>query len=245
MAHSAIPLTHGKHDMLDQVSQLNGRTFSDDPVIAYMLLDMSREERHAYLPTYWSVFVKSALLNDAVITEADGWKSAAVVLPPGKKVDNTWTLFSSGFGGVLWKMGFSGLKVRKGAMGESFKRLFSNFLGMTDNAKKIGLRGQQRYYYIFTIGTETEHRGKGLARAIIQDYMRKAQFENLPIWLEATTPNSRKLYLSLGFEDVEKIVLGKGKVDDQAQLQCEGSGVPLWAMIWWPSQSTAEASSSA
>ncbi|KAF7713631.1 Uncharacterized protein PECH_006255 [Penicillium ucsense] len=234
MAHSVVPLTHGKHEMLDKVSQLNGRTFSDDPVIAYMLLDMSREERHAYLPTYWSVFVKSALLNDAVITEADGWKAAAVVLPPGKQLDNTWTLFSSGFGGVLWKMGFSGLK-----------RLLSEFSGMTDNAKKIGLRGQQRYYYIFTIGTETEHRGQGLARAIMQDYMKKAQFENLPIWLEATTPNSRKLYLSLGFEDVEKIVLGKGKVDDQAQLQYEGSGVPLWAMIWWPSQSTAEASSSA
>jgi hypothetical protein len=32
---------------------------------------------------------------------------------------------------------------------------------MTDNAKKIGLRGQKRYYYIFSIGTEAEHRGKG------------------------------------------------------------------------------------
>lgn len=32
---------------------------------------------------------------------------------------------------------------------------------MTDNAKKKGLRGQKRYYYVFSIGTEYEHRGKG------------------------------------------------------------------------------------
>jgi ribosomal protein S18 acetylase RimI-like enzyme len=32
---------------------------------------------------------------------------------------------------------------------------------MTDNAKKKGLRGHKRYYYIFSIGTEPEHRGKG------------------------------------------------------------------------------------
>jgi phosphodiesterase/alkaline phosphatase D-like protein len=32
---------------------------------------------------------------------------------------------------------------------------------MTDDAKRIGLRGQKRYYYIFSIGTEVEHRGRG------------------------------------------------------------------------------------
>jgi hypothetical protein len=32
---------------------------------------------------------------------------------------------------------------------------------MTDNAKKNGLRGHTQYYYVFSIGTEREHRGKG------------------------------------------------------------------------------------
>lgn len=32
---------------------------------------------------------------------------------------------------------------------------------MTDNAKRKGLRGKKQYYYIFSIGTEHEHRGKG------------------------------------------------------------------------------------
>lgn len=32
---------------------------------------------------------------------------------------------------------------------------------MTDNAKRKGLHGRKRYYYVFSIGTEREHRGKG------------------------------------------------------------------------------------
>lgn len=46
-------------------------------------------------------------------------------------------------------------------MTDSFQRLWSELSGMTDNAKKIGLRGQKRYYYIFSIGTEVEYRGRG------------------------------------------------------------------------------------
>jgi hypothetical protein len=76
-----------------------------------MLLDMSFEERLAYLPTYWSTLVRSALMNDALITEADGWKAASVIIPPGKAIENAWTLLYAGFLDVLWKMGFAGLKV--------------------------------------------------------------------------------------------------------------------------------------
>lgn len=158
--------------MLAPVARLNGRVFDDDPVITYMLLDIPKEERLAYLPTYWSILVKSALLNDALITEADDWKAASVVIPPGRHVDNVWTLFYAGFLGVLWKMGASGFKVQFPAKvkvkstADWLQRLWSEFSGMADNAKKIGLRGKKRYYYIFSIGTEVEHRGKGVTTCL-------------------------------------------------------------------------------
>lgn len=132
------------------------------------------------------------------------------------------------------------------------QRLLTEFSGMTDNAKRKGLGGQKRYYYVFSIGTEYEHRGKGedcevskrvaqladhqagLATAIMRYHQEKAQSENLPIWLEATTENSRYLYLSIGFQEVEKITLGKGKVAADATLQPDGPGVTLYAMVWWP-----------
>ncbi|KAK9855569.1 hypothetical protein MYU51_002115 [Penicillium brevicompactum] len=219
----SVSITHGGDKLLSSVAALNGRVFSTDPVISYMLLDLSQEERLAYLPTYWGILIKSALLNDAVITEAEDWKAASVVILPGQCVENTWTLICAGFLGVLWRIGIPGCK-----------RLWFEFSGMTDNAKRKGLRGQKRYYYIFSIGTELEHRGKGLARAIMRDHQQTAQAANLPIWLEATTPRSRDLYLSMGFEVIEEIVLGKGKVAVDASLQPGGPGVPLWAMVWWP-----------
>ncbi|KAJ6098996.1 hypothetical protein N7467_000531 [Penicillium canescens] len=222
MARS-VPITHGGQNLLNSVAALNGRVFDTDPVITYMLLDLSREERLAYLPTYWATLIKSALWNDALITEADGWKAASVLLPPGRYLDNAWSLLCAGFLDVLWRIGFPG-----------FKRLWYEFSGMTDNAKRKGLHGQKRYYYVFSLGTEHEHRGKGLAKAIMRDHQRTAQADNLPIWLEATTPSSRGLYLSMGFEEVEEIVLGKGKVATDASLQPGGPGVPLWAMVWWP-----------
>ncbi|KAK5800794.1 hypothetical protein VI817_003006 [Penicillium citrinum] len=221
-----VHLTHGKREYLNKVASLNGRVFDTDPVVTYMLLDMSQEERLTYLPTYWSTLVRSALMNDALITEADGWKAASVIIPPGKAIDNVWTLLYAGFLCVLWRIGLSG-----------FKRLWSEFSGMTDNAKRKGLHGQKEYYYIFSIGTEHEHRGKGLARQIIQYHQKIARAENLPIWLEATSPSSRHLYLSVGFQEVEEIVLGKGQVNEDATVQSGGVGVPLWAMVWWPESS--------
>jgi len=98
-------------DLLSSVAELNGRVFDTDPVISYMLLDLPRKERLAYLPTYWSTLIKSALLNDALITEADGWKAASVLVPPGRYLDNAWTLLCAGFLGVLWRIGFPGFKV--------------------------------------------------------------------------------------------------------------------------------------
>lgn len=65
-------------------------------------------------------------------------------------------------------------------------------------------------------------------------HQQTAQLENVPIWLEATTPESRNLYLSLGFEEIEQIVLGKNKVAADASIQPGGSGISLWAMVWWP-----------
>lgn len=46
------------------------------------------------------------------------------------------------------------------------QRLWTEFSGMTDNAKQKGLHGQKRYYYVFSIGTEHEHRGKGEHRHV-------------------------------------------------------------------------------
>lgn len=45
-----------------------------------------------------------------------------------------------------------------------------------------------------------------------------------------------QLYLKLGFEIVEKIVVGKGKAGADGLKEDGGEGVPIWAMIWRPKE---------
>jgi hypothetical protein len=77
-----------------------------------MLHSMPAAERAAYLPNYFSVLLKAAALNGATFEEANGWASCGVLVPPGKRVDNFWTLLPAGFAGMAWRVGRGGCMVR-------------------------------------------------------------------------------------------------------------------------------------
>ena len=78
----------------------------------------TQASRDAYLPAYLHALLKAAALNRASFdaihdpedTDADE-ACAAVLMPPGKRVDNTWTLLPAGFVGCLWRLGWGGCKV--------------------------------------------------------------------------------------------------------------------------------------
>ncbi|KAL4982928.1 hypothetical protein BDW68DRAFT_191755 [Aspergillus falconensis] len=224
---SPPPITIGSWGNLDPASNLLGRVFDRDPVLRFMLCNLSDEQFDACLQPYWRGLCRTALLNGGVISEAGGWKSVAVILPPGRSVDSPWTIIPAAFGfsGVLWRIGISGCIRMLGAYSRPV------------NAAKKRVLGSQQHYYIFALGTEYEHQGKGLARALLESQKETAWCSEVPIWLEATTEYSRDLYLSLGFEEVEQITIGQGKVNQDGFLQKDGQGVTLWAMVWWPRSS--------
>ena len=80
-----------------------------------MLCSMpTQSARLAYLPDYFQTLLKAAALNSASFDTIgpDGkYEACAVLLPPGKRVDNTWTLIPAGFLGCLWRLGWGGCKV--------------------------------------------------------------------------------------------------------------------------------------
>lgn len=87
--------------------------FRNDPVIAYMLCSLKDDAaRQAYLPAYFHNLFKAAGLNKAAFDEIEDWKCCSIMLPPGKRVDNTWTLIPAGLFPTLWKLGVSGCQVR-------------------------------------------------------------------------------------------------------------------------------------
>jgi len=114
--------------------------------------------------------------------------------------------------------------------------MLGEFEPLTGKCKAKGLKGRKDYYYVFFLGTATSCRGQGLCSTIVKQYQQKAEKENKPLWLEATTEYSMKLYAKLGFEMVDEILLGKGKVGADGLQMKGGEGVKIWGMVWWPGE---------
>lgn len=183
---------------------------------------MTNEERIAYLPKYFTSVSIASALNDAIISEAGSWQSCLIVMKPGKSPTNVWTLIPSGGISVLSHAGISGLK----------KMLF-------EFPKAIGPIKQKhipdgKYYYVFNLGTHSEGQGKGFGGQLIRELQERASKDNTPIWLEATTESSTRLYSRLGFETVAELTMGKGSAGSDGMPKVGGEGFTLRPMIWRP-----------
>ena len=137
------------------------------------------------------------------------------------------------------------------------------YQSLSDAAKVKSLEKGEKCYYLFFTGTREECRSKGLifnffvlrislrvydadvdgfcfrfsiglCSSLIRHYQSIAANESTPICLEATTAYSRDLYAKLGFQEVDEMLLGKGKVGADGKLKKNGEGVRIWAMVWRP-----------
>ena len=215
-----------REDRVHQSSLLYKDAFADDPVIAYMLCSLSPEARHEYLYTYFTKLMTASALNGGIFEVADDWSSCLILIPPGKHVDNTWTLLPAGILGLLWKIGLHGCR-----------RMLTEYEPMTEAVRRKALKGETKFYYVFFLATKADARRRGLCSALIESAKRRAAQEGVPVWLEATTEYSWKLYAKLAFETVDTVVLGKGSAAPDGSQQKGGEGVPVRAMIWWPPKS--------
>jgi ribosomal protein S18 acetylase RimI-like enzyme len=231
----------------------HAKNFLTDPMFNY-LLQLNTPWYHRSAATYHTIrlqFHAAGHKNRAIYISASAPSTTllpanvelnpqchAVVLPPGKTdlLDVGalgWMdlVFRRGLHKMFW---YSGMK--------PWKVFWKHLLAPTESAKAATFAAKEDYYYIFFISTADEHRGKGLAHALISDLQARAQEEGKPIWLESSSQGSRKLYLRCGFLDVPVddgevgIAVGVGEVNERGE-KCEGSaavGVRLYPMVWWP-----------
>jgi hypothetical protein len=66
---------------------------------------------------------------------------------------------------------------------------------------------------------------------LIRPVLDMAKEKGWPVVLESTSPRSRDVYAHLGFQILEEITVGKGKVDGEGRGKDGGEGVLLWAMM--------------
>lgn len=107
-----LPVSTGGRSRVPPAAALLAPLFVTDPVITYMLCNMPAAARTAYMPAYFQALLTAAALNRATFEEVGDWSAAGVLMPPGAKVDNLWTILQAGFLGVLWNLGVGGCRVR-------------------------------------------------------------------------------------------------------------------------------------
>lgn len=83
------------------------------------------------------------------------------------------------------------------------------------------LRPAEPHWYLGVLATDPSRRGGGLARAVLQPVLGRADADGIPALLETGTPENLPFYARFGFD-----VLAEARVS---------GGPPLWAM-WRPPQ---------
>jgi ribosomal protein S18 acetylase RimI-like enzyme len=215
-------ITTGGGERVAQAANLYQHAFRNDPAIAY-ITGLDTQQRHAYLREYFTCLNTAAALNAAVFEEADDWASASVFLLPGKRVDNPWTILPAGFFQVLWKLGISGCY-----------RMLREFEPAVAALRRRELGDSTHFYHLFLVATREDARGRGLSSALVRRLQKRAELEGAPVWLEATTAGSVRLYTKLGFKSVGKVILGEGVAAPDGSREQGGSGVPVDCMVWRP-----------
>jgi GNAT superfamily N-acetyltransferase len=221
---TSIKITTGGPERISATASLYATSFRSDPAITYLLSTLPPPQRHAYLSEYFTRLATAAALNSALFSEASDYSSISIVLPPGKSVDNLWTLIPAGLFSVLWRLGLRGCWRMLGEFEPATSAVRRRVLGVY----------RANFYYLFFVATREDKRGKGLSSALIRRLQERAQEEGLPVWLEATTEYSSRVYAKLGFERVETVILGKGHADADGTALKDGCGVPIYCMVWWP-----------
>lgn len=224
------------------------RAFQTDPMMTYAINRIPKASRPASLKRVMHLMLTTGLLKDATFyestslspTEAGSPDSAeskyqcvGVFIPPGEKAQD---LSARGWW-VLIKHGLLPLTRRTGVNG--LMRLVEEYPSIADPVKEKMFAKGDPYHYLFIVGTDPDHRGKGLCAAIIREHQKVMQEQGIPIWLEASNKGAMAVYIKCGFERVGvdgEYVVGKGKCDAKGEKAtgAEATGLEIFPMVWWP-----------
>ena len=77
------------------------------------------------------------------------------------------------------------------------------------------------HWYLAAIGVDPEHQGEGLGSTLVTSGLRRADLQNVPIYLETETEGNVGWYEGFGFEVIERVT-------------ATGLDLPVWLMVRRP-----------
>ena len=142
--------------------------FREDHVVRYAIDTPDRshwteEERFNLHRQAFEYITYAHCLNGLVTTVGENYGCVALWMPPGKNMDDWFTIFRSG----MWRLKFQ-------LSSEGKKRFFEEFLPLLHKTKEevMGDRDDDSWYLVY-IGTRPASREKGYARKLIEHITKK------------------------------------------------------------------------
>lgn len=122
-------------------------------------------------------------------------------MPPGKNIDDFYTVLRSG----LWRLTYK-------LTPEGRARFFSEFLPLLGDSKSrvMGARDTDSWYLVY-IGTKASARGKGYAKSLITHVTALADAEEKACYLESSNEVNPRIYEKYGFEIRKKVYLQRAR----------------------------------
>ncbi|KAJ4988586.1 hypothetical protein SVAN01_05877 [Stagonosporopsis vannaccii] len=206
--------------------------FEGDPITAYTLSHLAPSARLPALESLFTLSSNAALLSGGELWSAStnapqtspsadfvqDYQAAATIYPPNTSLD------SLGLSSLPSLLPTGGLEPALYAIGpRAFVAELNEYTAATTPAKKLTFPDGESFFYIQLIGAGAQHRGQGLAPALIRELHGRAEKLGRKVYLEASNEEAKRVYLKLGFVDAGGVVR-VGEVFCDARGQVEGKG---------------------
>lgn len=185
----------GPGGAIDGPASTLSRAFMDEPLFTYLWPDPRQRRRR--VPDFFELMVRTGLEHGVCDTSPD-LGGAAIWRRPGE-----------------WQLGW-------GTVALNLHRILPLFGSGLGRALRIIRLVERRHparphWYLAYLGVDPEHRGKGIARALLRSRLAQCDQAGMPAYLETQRSENLALYRSVGFE-----LVGEERV----------SGGPLSYFMW-------------
>ncbi|HEY2744761.1 MAG TPA: GNAT family N-acetyltransferase [Polyangia bacterium] len=166
---------------LARVGVVLGRAFQDDPMWRWALGRDATDERRARLERFFDALVRKVYAQKELVFAAGDFAGAAVWAPPG---------------GWHFSLGDQARVATRvvGAFGAGGTVRLLKLLGRVERAHE-----REPHYYLFAIGADPEHQGRGVGAALLAPMLARCDAEKMPAYLESSNPANLTFYRRHGF----------------------------------------------
>jgi ribosomal protein S18 acetylase RimI-like enzyme len=174
---AATQIRHALEPDVPRIATALADAFFDDPVFRWSSPDDDR--RRTLLPAFFALTAETLLRHREIHVAADG-SAAALWVPPGQPA--VADADAKAFGVRMLQMA-----------GEDAERLFA----ISELIESHHPPGE--YYFLQFIGVEPAVQGRGIGSALLTHTLERCDREGARAYLDATSPDNKRLYERHGF----------------------------------------------